>query len=461
MRYQQCFKIVISMLATNPSTGYITTYSALPIIQTHKINMPRYSPSSDGILHQIDGSDDQMRIQYAYLQQFRQAGDPHMDNIISLAKDEQIISKVTVNYMQKAHEMRIDQRSPAQQQMAELYDHYSQVPSWVDFEQLQRGIDVFFKYLPAISTSLFFRSLITGFSYPGITEVLKETAYLGKNSKRSGTSNRRLLDTITYVTTNMISAESLKAGGEAWKWGLEVRVIHAKVRHRLLNNKHSKWDTSKNGIPINPEDMSATLLGFSQAAIQRLDWILPIMTSADKADYIALWRYIGWLVGIDTRDDKMAHPETTLDPLGGSTKQIELINACISRHLIQTTDDAKKMTKHILSSVIGQDKEIPYKFLSVMSHNWLGKDFASALDIPETNNLLLRAMVVGHINVLRLYMIAVTKFRFLGQVAMSMNRRLTLVAVNAMNERRGFRRSFLDNKRGETSRCPMAKFISS
>jgi len=424
--------------------------------------MPRYSPSSDGILHQIDGSNDQMRIQDAYLQQFRQVGDPHMDNIISFAKHERIISKVTVNYMQEAYKMRIEQTSPSQQEMANLYAHYSQVPSWVDFEQLQRGMDVFFKYLPAVSASLFFRSLISGFCFPGITEVLNETAYLGKKNskKRSGTSNRRLLDTITYVTANMISAESLKPGGEAWKWGLEVRVIHGKVRHRLLNNKQNKWDTSSHGVPINPEDMSATLLGFSQAAIQGLDWILPIMSSADKADYIALWRYIGWLVGIDTRNDNIARPETTLDPLGGSSKQIELINTCISQHLIQTTDDAKKMTKHILSSVIGQDKETSYKLLSVMSHKWLGKDFASALDISMTNNLLLKSMVVVHINMLRLYMIAVTKFRLIGQIAVDMNRRLTLFAVNTMNERRKFRRSFLDNRRGETSRCPMAKFIS-
>ena len=375
------------MLATNSISGYITTHTALPIIQTHNNNMPRYSPSSDGILHQVDGSDDQMRIQDAYLQQFRQVGDTHMDNIVLLAKHERIISKVTVNYMQKAYDRRIQHRSPTQQQMAELYAHYSQVPSWVNFEQLQRGMDVFFKYLPAISASLFFRSLISGFSFPGITEVLKETAYLG--------SCYRLLDTITYVTRNMISAESLKPGGEAWRWGLEVRVIHGKVRQRLLNSKYNKWDTASHGIPINPEDVSATLLGFSQAAIQGLDWILPIMSSADKADYIALWRYVGWLVGVDARDDKMARPETTLDPLGGRSKQIELINTCISQHLIQTTDDAKKMTKHILSSVIN--------LLSAMSHKWLGKDFASALDIPMTNNLLLKAMVVGHINVLRLY----------------------------------------------------------
>ena len=208
-----------------------------------------------------------------------------MDNIISLAKDERIISKVIVNYMQKAYDRRVEQRSPSQQEMANLYAHYSQVPSWADFEQLQRGMDVFFKYLPAITLSLFFRSLIPGFSFPGITEVLKETAYLGKNSKkRSGTSNRRLLDTITYVTANMISSESLKPGGEAWKWGLEVRVVHGKVRHRLLNKKNNKWDTFTHGIPINPKDMSATLLGFSQAAIQGLDWILPIMSSADKAE---------------------------------------------------------------------------------------------------------------------------------------------------------------------------------
>merc|ERR1711966_582476 len=83
-----------------------------------------------------------------------------------------------------------------------------------------------------------------------------------------------------------------------------------------------------------------------------------------------------------------------------------------------------------------------YKLLLVMSHKWLGKDFASALDIPVMNNLLLKAMVVGHINILRLYMIAVTKFRLIGQIAVDMNRRLTLFSVNTMNERRGFKRSF-------------------
>ena len=47
------------MLATNSISGYITTHTTLPIIQTHN-KMPRYSPSLDGILHQIDGSDDQI-----------------------------------------------------------------------------------------------------------------------------------------------------------------------------------------------------------------------------------------------------------------------------------------------------------------------------------------------------------------------------------------------------------------
>jgi len=73
--------------------------------------------------------------------------------------------------MQKAYEMRIEQRSPAQQEMAEIYAHYAQVPNWVEFEQLQQGMDVFFKYLPAITLSLFFRSLVSGFSFPGITEA--------------------------------------------------------------------------------------------------------------------------------------------------------------------------------------------------------------------------------------------------------------------------------------------------
>jgi len=458
-----CLKLVVVMLATGSISGYISTHTTLPVRQIYNSNAPNYSPGLDGVLRRRDG-DDQIQNADHYLQQFRKVGDPLMDKIFSLARDEKIMSKVTVNYMQQAFDSRKDQRSPTQQAMSDYYAHYSQAPSWVDFAQLQRGMDVFFKYLPAIGTSLFFKALLTGFSFPGISEVLKETAYF--NGNQSGTSTRRLIDTITYVTTNMMSAESLKPQGQCWKWGLEIRAIHGKVRHRLLNNKRNVWDTEKHGVPINPEDLAATLLGFSHAAVQGLDWILPVMTPTDKADYLSLWRYLGWLIGIDTIGDKLALDETTLDPLGGPTERVNRMNVDISLHLIQTTDYAKKLTKHLLMATranINPDKDAAYKILSAMSHKWLGKDFASALGIPATKNLLLKAVVVGHINILRLYMIFVTKLPHLGRVAAATNRRLALVAINTVNQSRGFRRSFLDGTSAGTtgrSACPLAKFFS-
>lgn len=54
----------------------------------------------------------------------------------------------------------------------------SDVPDWVDWEQLQRGQEVFIVFAPAAALSLYYLSLVGGFSAPLITRVLRATAYL-------------------------------------------------------------------------------------------------------------------------------------------------------------------------------------------------------------------------------------------------------------------------------------------
>jgi hypothetical protein len=52
------------------------------------------------------------------------------------------------------------------------------VPDWVDWAQLERGQDVFVVHAPAAALSLYYLSLVGGFSAPLITRVLRATAYL-------------------------------------------------------------------------------------------------------------------------------------------------------------------------------------------------------------------------------------------------------------------------------------------
>ena len=236
--------------------------------------------------------------------------------------------------------------------VTQFYKHYYEhTPSWVDYDQLQRGIDVFLAYLPVAACALFYRSLVGGFSIPQIVEVLRASRYLvpshltstmkvGHNDgsvrnvetmKRDRKlAEERLLDTGGFLAccfAPLVStpdsmyappsptAASLRPGEIGWEAALRVRVLHAKVRRSLLQSNRKSgssggeqatlhWDVDKNGTPINQEDMAATLLAFSVNVLVGIEIISgePLDVS-EQRDYLALWRYLGWLLGVDTPEN--------------------------------------------------------------------------------------------------------------------------------------------------------------
>lgn len=51
----------------------------------------------------------------------------------------------------------------------------------------------------------------------------------------------------------------LSPGGDGWKATLRVRLLHGIARRRILENADRKgYDKSRDGIPINQEDLAAT-----------------------------------------------------------------------------------------------------------------------------------------------------------------------------------------------------------
>ena len=133
-----------------------------------------------------------------------------------------------------------------------------------------------------------------GFSIPKIVQVLTATRYLvpsnmtsNNKSCASGSvtdrdrkrSEERLIDTGGFLACCFApdtstdcgsneTAASLRPGGKGFDSALRVRVLHAKVRRSLLQSKSDgqsipRWDIESNGVPINQEDMAATLLAFS------------------------------------------------------------------------------------------------------------------------------------------------------------------------------------------------------
>jgi hypothetical protein len=132
------------------------------------------------------------------LDPYRMLGDGPMDSIFRLLQQEGKQLGATDDFLALAEQASTIESSspktPAQIAMCSFLSTYQRLPSWVDKEQLQRGQDVFLAYSPAAALSLYYRSLVPGFSAPKINAVVQSTAYLAPPA-RPDQSLQRILDT--------------------------------------------------------------------------------------------------------------------------------------------------------------------------------------------------------------------------------------------------------------------------
>ncbi len=101
-----------------------------------------------------------------------------------------------------------------------------------------------------------------------------------------------------------------ESGGDGWQSAVRVRLLHANVRRRVLKMAERRkassspggqaiYDVEKNGMPINQEDLLGTLCAFSSAPLAMLQKIGITPTAQEREDYIALWRHVGFYMGIE------------------------------------------------------------------------------------------------------------------------------------------------------------------
>jgi hypothetical protein len=206
-------------------------------------------------------------------------------------------------------------------------------------------------------------SLAGGFSFAKITRVLELTSYLvdsrqkvdndGLNGAGSRTAPplpsasggrrlERLVETSQWIlaqglgdwdaiTPPQTYSDAVKAAdaskspthlpgsGEAWMDTIKVRLLHAQIRARVMGRVASgAYDLEKDGVshmpckmirslifllqvPLNTEDLCATLAAFSVAPIWCLDIMGIPLSHHEREAYLALWRHLGFYLGVPAR----------------------------------------------------------------------------------------------------------------------------------------------------------------
>ncbi|KAL9062863.1 MAG: hypothetical protein Q9157_008574 [Trypethelium eluteriae] len=253
-----------------------------------------------------------------------------------------------------------------------LWKEVNTIPEWVDWEQISRGQDVFYRYGGAAFTGLAYQSLLGGMGAARVVETLARTGGFSPKVAR-----RRLFETTQHILQCTRSLDSIKPGGEGFASSIRVRFLHAAVRQRILRlaaQRPDYYSVEKWGVPINDLDSIATIGTFSATLI----WLsFPrqgiFLREQEIVDYIALWRYIGYLVGCPT-----GYFETP--------QKAKAIMETLLMNEIEPTETSKILANNIIKSLEDQPPAYASADMLVASARWLnGSELSDRLGLPRPN----------------------------------------------------------------------------
>ncbi|KAJ9063281.1 hypothetical protein DSO57_1001719 [Entomophthora muscae] len=254
-------------------------------------------------------------------------------------------------------------------QVRKLHDHLTKVPEWVDMDQIRRGQNFYWETFHDNGRVLTNHSLMSDFAVSSIVRVLTCTGYLA-NPK---SAYRRGVET-AYMVSKAMERGQLVPWGRGWSAVVAVRLMHAQARiHATRISKRTKKPLL--GVAINQQDLMFTLLLFSVTVLLGYDKLGVKYTLQQRDDYVAAFRYVAYLIGVEDPENILAEFTTSL-----AFKQ------SLDIHLIQPNKESAHMTKVVLKSF---EYNPPY-FLSYRHHVQLGRllmgeKLANELQLPYEN----------------------------------------------------------------------------
>jgi hypothetical protein len=157
--------------------------------------------------------------------------------------------------------------------------------------EIGRGQDLFQELGPEVLLILGCYSLPAAYAATRGARVLAQTGFLTEDT------DRRLGET-SQMVVDVMTTGGLEPGGVGIWAARKVRLMHAAIRHLVLARDDVRWDTERDGIPINQEDLAATLMTFSHLVVTGLRRLGFWVSNDEAEEYLAAWKVVGRLMGV-------------------------------------------------------------------------------------------------------------------------------------------------------------------
>lgn len=171
-----------------------------------------------------------------------------------------------------------------------LVEELETVPIWVDPFTLDLACRTFRRTGIGAGAVLAGYSLMRGYRSSAIVKTLMLT---GKLKYRAA---HRLVETGRFVNA-VTRPGQLSIGGEGYRSAAHVRWVHSIVRQQVRASE--AWREDLWGVPVNQADMLYTNLLFSVGFLRGCRKLGFRFSPEEANAIIHLWRYVGYLMGIE------------------------------------------------------------------------------------------------------------------------------------------------------------------
>ncbi|MES1951651.1 hypothetical protein S4A8_12392 [Salinisphaera sp. S4-8] len=221
-------------------------------------------------------------------------GDTRMDDVVAWLYDDATAQNRRQKraLFQAALDNGLDTLEQPPPCLRTLFAHVDHRPAWVDDALLERGARVSQRSSMTGLHILRDVALMGGYQASAINKTLVATGSLKRGAQR------RLAETTAWWL-DCTGIGALDRFGVGFRNTLQVRFIHALIRRSVQQD--SAWSNRDWGLPVNQADMASTQLGFSVIFLLGTRVLGVPISGADGHAVMHLWRFIGWLMGVDER----------------------------------------------------------------------------------------------------------------------------------------------------------------
>jgi ER-bound oxygenase mpaB/B'/Rubber oxygenase, catalytic domain len=179
------------------------------------------------------------------------------------------------------------------------------LPADADPVRLQRGGNAFLKNAVPSVIVLLASSLPRGYAAPCLTEILSISGDLRRHPYD------RLMG-VVQLLINISDGDAFAPRGRAIVTAQKLRLLHAGIRR--LTRKYRPDYLRRFGMPVNHEDMLATIMGFSFLLVDGVRRLSLPLTAEEAEDLYYVWHTFARLMGIhpDGEPDATAWVPATL-----------------------------------------------------------------------------------------------------------------------------------------------------